>query len=91
MALKLNMFRLRKSLSELDIDVSVYKVVNISHGNDKFKILGNVKYSASNFFNSIATTYSPPSGGDYILVFNPEKCPDECEIDGFTLKFEEKK
>ena len=90
MPLKLNMFRLKKPLSEIDIDVSVYKVVNIGYSKDKFKILGNIKYSASNFFNSIATTYSPSSGGDYILVFNPEKCPDECEIDSFTLKFEEK-
>jgi len=90
MALKLNMFRLKKRLSELDVDVLVYKAVDIPHDEDKFKNLANIKYNASNFFNSISTTYSPPSGGDYILVFNPEKCPDVCEIDGFTLKLEKK-
>jgi len=85
---KLNVFRTRKSLSDLKIEVYRYRVLNLGRSQDKFKVLGDLSREISSKLNAPSTRYSPSGEKDYILIFNPADSPKEIKINGFILRLE---
>jgi len=87
MSFKLNVFRLKKPITELGIKVAQYKIVNLGDSENRFRVLNDLRQKASEILGTIMGTYAPPNEEDvYILAFNPKKTPDELEVNGFSLK-----
>jgi len=90
MSYRLNVFRTRKPVSELGVEVYGYKVLNLGRGQDKFKVLGQLSREIALKLNAPSTRYSPGEE-DYILIFNPINPPKEIKINSFILRLEIKR
>ncbi len=83
---KLNVFRTKKPISDLGIEIYGYKVLNLGRDQDRFKVLGELCRKITLKLNAPSIGYSPSRGEDYVLAFNPTNIPKEIRINGFILE-----
>ena len=82
-----NIFRSKKSISDLGIKVYRYRPVNIAPGDGKYKVLGNLCRELSAKFGILATRYSIEDK-DYLLLFNLKDIQERIEVGKYILEFE---